>query len=266
MHRPLKADGGEVFHGDVAGERCAVDKQSVVAYVGIVSDMRRRQKEIPVANGGFSPAAGRAAADRDVFAKNISVANQQFRFLALKPEILRIAAHRAKWMKNVISANFRGPLHYRVRMQHATLVKLDPIANHRVCANANARAKFRAGRDDGLLVNLRRTHFLGSSGLPVGTRSTILHINVASAASCPSTVARPSSLQKSPRHEITFISTFNWSPGTTGRRNRAPSTATKYKSFCSRSGTSCSSSKPPVCAMDSMINTPGIIGWPGKWP
>src|SRR6266513_3166823 len=65
------------------------------------------------------------------------------------------------------------------------------------------------------------------SALATTSRSTILHISVASAANCPFTVALPSSLQKSPRHESTFISTLNWSPGTTGRRNRAPSTATK---------------------------------------
>src|ERR1700692_4080992 len=105
-------------------------------------------------------------------------------------------------------------------MQHAAIGELDPIANHRVGADANACAQFRAGCNDGLLVNLRRTHFLSTSAGTAGTRSTILHISVASAASCPSTVARPSSLQKSPRQEITFISTFNWSPGTTGRRKR----------------------------------------------
>ena len=23
---------------------------------------------------------------------------------------------------------------------------------------------------------------------------------------------------------------------------------------------------PPTCAIASMISTPGMIGWPGKWP
>src|SRR5579864_9021638 len=147
-----------------------------------------------------------------------------------------------------------------MRMQDAAITQLDAIADDRIGTYANGSAEFRAGRYDGLLVNLGRTHFLESSALAAGRRSTILHIRVASAASCPSTVARPSSLQKSPRQEITFISTFSWSPGITGRRKRAPSTATKYKSLLSRSGTSCSSSNPPVCAIDSMINTPGIIG------
>jgi len=27
-----------------------------------------------------------------------------------------------------------------------------------------------------------------------------------------------------------------------------------------------STSQPPVCAMVSIISTPGRIGWPGKWP
>src|SRR5713226_7030870 len=266
MHGRMKADGREIFDGDVSGESRAVHEQSVIADVAIVPDVRRRQKEISVADGRFSAAADGAAADGDILAKRVPVTDLEFGLFTLKPEILRVAADRAKGVKNIIAANFRGSLHHRVRMQHATLAELDVFANHRISAHANACAEFRAGRDNRLFVNLRRTHFLGSSALGAAARSTILHISVASAASCPSTVARPSNLQKSPRQEITFISTFNWSPGTTGRRKRAPSTATKYKSLRSRSGTSCNRSKPPVCAIDSMISTPGIIGWPGKCP
>src|SRR5262249_41338591 len=109
-------------------------------------------------------------------------------------------------------------------------------------------------------------HFDGASSFGAWTRSIILHISVASAASCPLTSALPASLQKSPRQESTSISMRSWSPGTTGRRNRAPSTATKYSSLLSRSGISSSSNNPPVCAIDSMISTPGITGCPGKCP
>ena len=58
------------------------------------------------------------------------------------------------------------------------------------------------------------------------SQSTILHINVASAASFPSTVAFPSSLQKSPRQGAR---SFQSSTVLRHHRtlNRAPSTATK---------------------------------------
>src|SRR5713226_1229336 len=118
MHGRLKADGS------------AVHEQSVIADVAIVPDVRRRQKEIPVADGRFSTAADRAAADGDVLAKRVPVTNLEFGLFTLKPEILRVAADRAKGVKNIIAANFRVSLHHRVRMQHATLAELDVFANH----------------------------------------------------------------------------------------------------------------------------------------
>src|SRR5258708_28034729 len=112
-------------------------------------------------------------------------------------------------MKDVV-ATYRGrPLHNRVIVQHATIAYLNAFADDGACADAHTCAQLRTCGYDRLRMNLRRAHFAASSTLAGISRSTILHINVASAASCPSTVARPSSLQKSPRHEITFISTFN---------------------------------------------------------
>ena len=211
MHRRLKPDRGEVLHGHMTRQRRAIHKQRVTAHMTIVPHMRRSQEEIPIANRGLSAAAHRAPADGHVLAKRIPLANFERRFFTLKAKILRIAAHRAKRMKHVVVANLRGAQHHGVRVQHAPFAKLDVLANHRIRPNANACTDFRACRDDRLLVDLRRTHFVDTSTLAggAGTRSTILHISVASAASWPSTVARPSSLQKSPRQEITFISTRN---------------------------------------------------------
>ena len=56
------------------------------------------------------------------------------------------------------------------------------------------------------------------------------------------------------------------SPGTTGLRKRAFSMATSSTSLLSRSGMLFSTSTPAVCAMASMISTPGITGKSGKWP
>src|SRR6266852_2390208 len=159
--------------------------------------------------------------------KKIAVTHNQYGALAAKGVVLWIAANRAERIKRIVHAELRRPPHRGVRVQHAAVAQFHVLANHRVRADLHAFAKFCARRHNGLRMDFVLLHFAGSSVLATEARSTILHISVASAASCPSTVAFPSSLQKSLRHESTFISTFNWSPGTTGRRNRAPSTATK---------------------------------------
>jgi hypothetical protein len=114
-------------------------------------------------------------------------------------------------MKDVVAANLRRPLHRRVRVQHATVAKFHSIAHHSVRTDLHARAKFRRRRHHRLQMDVRNAHALGSSAFDgcFGSRSTILHMSMASAASCPSTVARPSSLAKSPRQESTLISSFS---------------------------------------------------------
>src|SRR5271168_4763068 len=116
-------------------------------------------------------------------------------------------------------------------MQNAAFAKLHVLADDRVGPNAYARRDFCAARDDGLFVDGLRAHFetfadsgvtasalLDAAAASGSSRSTMRHISVASAHRWPSTVARPSSLQKSRRQKTRFISMRNWSPGTTGRR------------------------------------------------
>src|SRR5215813_5432561 len=228
--------------------------------------MRRRQEQIPAAHARHAPTLHRPAADRYVFPERVPVAAHQFRALAAKRHVLRINASHAERMECVVASELRRPADHRVRMHHASVAQLYVFADHRVRTHFHAHAQPRVCSHYRLRVNLQHSHFDGASGFGVCTRSIILHISVASAANCPFTSALPASLQKSPRHESTSISIRNWSPGTTGRRNRAPSTATKYSNLLSRSGISSSNSNPPVCAIDSMISTPGITGCPGKWP
>src|SRR6266566_1992142 len=118
-------------------------------------------------------------------------------------------ADRAERIERIVLSKLRRPLHHGVRMQNAAVSQLHVLANHRIRADLHPLAKLRARRHHGLRMNFAHRHFADASALAAGLRSTILHINVASAANCPSTVAFPSSLQKSPRHESTFISTFS---------------------------------------------------------
>src|SRR5580765_3125368 len=200
--------------------------------------MRVSQKEVFIADPRNSATLFCAAADGDILAENIAVAYDQLGPLATIGVILRIAADGAKRIEHIIAPVLGRPSNESVRVNNAALAELRFFTDNRVRSNFYSRSKLRARRHNGLRMNLLLAHFAGSSAFAPRSRSTILHISVASAANCPSTVALPSSLQKSPRHEITFTSSLSWSPGTTGRRNRAPSTATKYSNLLSRSGTS----------------------------
>ncbi len=52
----------------------------------------------------------------------------------------------------------------------------------------------------------------------------------------------------------------SWSPGTTGRRNFAPSMPMKYMSLLPGSSTELSISIPPTWAMASRMSTAGMTG------
>ena len=190
-------------------QRRTVYKQRVAANHAIVPDVRIRQKKIVVPQRSFAAAFLRSPADRYVFPENISISGNELRALPAKRIVLRIAADHTERMKHIVLTKLRRPLHDRMRVQHGAVTQFHLFANHRVRADLDAFAKLRACTQDGLRMNLARAHFAGSSALAGGSRSTILHISVASTANCPSTVAFPSSLQKSPRQERTSSSNFN---------------------------------------------------------
>ena len=85
-----------------------------------------------------------------------------------------------------------------------------------------------------------------------------------SATTSPSTVATPRILHTRPRICVISMSNRIWSPGLTGRRNFTLSSDMKYTTFLWASLSGPMSRTPPTCAMASMINTPGMIGCPGK--
>src|SRR4029077_456664 len=205
MHRRRKSDGGEVFHDHVPGQGRTVHKQIAVSYMTVVAHMRRRQKQVAIANAGLPATFCRAAADRHVLSKRISIAHDKLHVFATKTEILRITANRTERVKHIVAPHLRRSLHHSMRVQNAAVSQLHGVANHGVWTDLHTRAKFRGRRDRGLQVDVGHTHALDSSAFAAagfGSRSTILHISVASAQSCPSTVALPSSFAKSlPRHD-----------------------------------------------------------------
>src|SRR5437762_11628655 len=87
---------------------------------------------------------------------------------------------QAEGVKNIVLSELGWSLHHSVRVQRTTFAQFHILANHRISANFDAFAKFRAGRHDGLRVNLLLFHFADFSALATTSRSTILHISVAS--------------------------------------------------------------------------------------
>src|SRR5712692_1430416 len=217
VHGTERAQAGVVFDRHVAGKRGAVGKDGVVAHAAIVCDVRIGHEEIVAADAGDAAALPGAAADGDELAEDVRIAGRELGALAAILQVLRVAADRAKGMEDVPAPKPRRAVHGSVRMQHAIFAQLDLVAHDGVRADAHARPQPDTRRNNGAGIDFAHC---GSHWPPAGSRSTILHIRVASAASSPFTEALPSSLQKSPRKLSTLTSICNWSPGSTGRRKR----------------------------------------------
>src|SRR6202043_699959 len=104
-----------------------------------------------------------------------------------------------------------GPLDERVRIENATVAQFDIVTDDGVGSDSHTAANPGARRNDRARVDFIRSartrhgfvHRAFSTGSSRSTdtfgsasRSTIMHMSVASAARTPSTDARPSSLQK----------------------------------------------------------------------
>jgi len=90
-------------------------------------------------------------------------------------------------------------------------------------------------------------------------------VNSASVTFWPATNASPRAFPtRDPARRITTRSSTT-SPGTTGFRNLTASIPMKNASFPSSPGC-LSNITQPVCAMDSTIRTPGMMGRSGKCP
>ena len=122
----------------MASQSRTIDEQRAVAHAAIVPYVRRREKQIPAANGGDPAAFDGATVDGHVLTEGIFIADEQLRSFAAESPILWIAADRAKWMKNIAAPELRRALHHRVGMQDATIAQLHVLADDGVGADLNA--------------------------------------------------------------------------------------------------------------------------------
>jgi len=96
-------------------------------------------------------------------------------------------------------------------------------------------------------------------------RQLIANVSSALQATFPLTVATASPIPTGPFTFIIFVSSISTSPGSTFCLNRALSIPAKYAVFPLISGVP-SMATAPTCASASIISTPGMTGFPGKWP
>src|SRR5438552_1225116 len=171
-------------------------------------------------------------------------------------EVLRRSADHGAVVDAAAAPHARPPRDERV------------AADARPLADPHVRTHDRAGLDHhpraqlGRGVHERR----GMDRDSHGRLGTIVASSSASATSWSSTNACPRIFDV-PALILSSVSRKrSWSPGTTGRRKRAPSMPMKYMSLSFGSSTELSSRSPPTCAMASMISTAGMMGWPGKCP
>src|SRR6185436_2016557 len=149
----------------------------------------------------------------------------------------------------------RGPaIDHHVRSDPGAVPDLHMGADHCARSDRHAGTELGGGVDE-------------RGGMDRGAhRSTTVASRSASATRWFSTYASPCIFEVPPLSLSSLTLKWSWSPGVTGRRKRALSMPMKYMSLSFGSSTELSSSRPPTCAIASMISTAGMIGWPGKWP
>src|SRR6202161_2967329 len=107
-------------------------------------NMRRREEQVVAADHRLAAAFDRATIDRHLLAKRVAVAYYELDVLAVKTQILRIAANRAERMKNVVAPDLRRPRNDSVRMQDAAVAQFDIVANHGARPILEDRPEFRS--------------------------------------------------------------------------------------------------------------------------
>ena len=210
--RRERADHGVVVHMNVAGELRAVFEHDAVADDAIVRDVRVGHDEIVAADARDVAAFVRAAVGGGEFAEFVGVARFEPGALAVIGEILRVAADGRKRNRNDCCGRIsRG----RAPRRGFRRCSRRRVPLHRRQRRKRRREHFVPTSREGETMARGSISLIGAfstvspTGACSGSRSTILHISVASAASSPFTEARPSSLQKPPRQASTFISIRN---------------------------------------------------------
>src|SRR6185437_6085865 len=256
-------DRGEPAHDHVvaephvAAQRGAIGQGDVVADLAVVSDVRADIEGAVVANRGDSAAEGGPAVHGHLLADQVAFADDQLAAVALLVAgVLRRRAEHCERPHLAALTDLGLALDHHVRAQGDAGRQLHVRAHGAIGADFRVGGDFRARRDQRRRVDAH-----------AGGTSINMAANSASAATLSPTSPRPLNLNTSPLARSTSTGMRSMSPGFTGLRKRQLSTEMNMMPLPRVSMSSdLLISTPPLCSIASMISTPGITGWPGKWP
>src|SRR5436190_11516723 len=214
----LAADDRQVAELDVAGQPRVAGDDRLVADLAIVRDVDVVHDPVVVADAGDAGVLHGADVDRAELADRVAVADLERGVLAAVLLVLRYAADRVELRDPVVAADRRAALDHAVRPDDGARADANAGAHDAVGADFDVAGQLRAGLDDRRRVNARHA--------PYSTARTA-HINAASTAVSPSTLARAWNLKIIDFMRSSVTSRIIWSPGSTGRLKRAESMPAK---------------------------------------
>src|SRR5882762_1754317 len=212
MRSGKPAEHGIVSDLDVTGKRRDIGKDRVVADPAIMRDMHIGHDPVVVADARNARVLHGAAAESAIFADGVAVADLERRRLPTVFLVLGRSAERTESENSILSSYASSPLDQHVRPDRGPLPYRDVLADYRIRPHRYSRGELRAGMNDG-----RRVNHIGRS----------VHKIFASAASASPTRAWAANFHRPRALRSTVTSSRSWSPGITGRLNRASSIPAK---------------------------------------
>src|SRR5262249_55729387 len=233
-----------------------VGKSHVVADVAVVADMGARHEEAARADLGQPAAILGADIEGDALADVAVGADHQPGRPAAVTHRLRRRPERGKRCDDGARTDRGVAADVHVRDQAATFADRHMRPDHAIGPDGRVGRDLGRRVDHGRRMNARHDY-----------PSEIMAPTSASATSWPATLASPRNHHIRRRCASFFMWYSTTSPGTTGRRNFALSMVRKRTCRVGRSMPSeMAQITPAVCAMPSMMRTPGITGESGKCP
>lgn len=148
VHEAIAGNKRAILHYDVAGQQDAIGHDHMIANDTVMADMRIGHHEIVRTDHGFIGECG-GPVHREVFAKDIAVADAQARRFAFVFQILRIVADDTTGMELVARADLGDTRNVNMRADHALGADLNRFVDDGVGTDPDG------GIDFGLRVNDR---------------------------------------------------------------------------------------------------------------
>lgn len=138
----------------MATEKDPIGERDVVTHAAVVRDVRACHQETVATNDRLAVLLFRATVDRDTFANDVAMPNDDTRATAPVAEILRLPADDTPRVKSVALADFDVPEDHHVRIERGTPADdrprghVAPGTDSHTVAERRADLDNRRGRDD----------------------------------------------------------------------------------------------------------------------